>query len=272
MDVFGKKTAAFSTIYWDAFYITFGINLYTSCGYRSFRDAMMVQTVSVLLPALNEEETIGSVIDAVPVKTLNGMGYNTEIVVVDGHSTDRTQEISVGKGARFVLQDGKGKGNALRSAFKANDADILFMMDSDNTYPPVYVIKMLEMLEKEDYDVVMGSRMNGYIEPGAMSTMNYLGNKVLSATANAFFPNGHKCTDVCTGMWGFRSHVIDMLAENLESPHFDVEAEMFAKCIKAGYNVAEMPIRYGRRCTPSKLGSLRDGAKIFKRLWTERFR
>ena len=117
----------------------------------------MVRNISVLLPALNEEATIGSVIDAVPVDLLDGMGFHTEIMVVDGHSTDRTQEISVGKGARFVVQDGRGKGNGLRSAFRVNEGEYLFMMDSDNTYPPVYILRMLEMLDKEGYDVVMGS-------------------------------------------------------------------------------------------------------------------
>lgn len=228
----------------------------------------MSSIVSVLLPALNEEATIGRVIDDLPLGAIRQKGYDTEVMVVDGHSTDRTQEIALSKGARMVLQGGRGKGDALRSAFKTFDGDYLFMLDADNTYPPVYILKMLNQLESGECDVVLGSRMRGYIEPGAMSVMNKFGNRFLSSTANFLFPNGHKATDICTGMWGFRGEVIKDLI--ITADRFEVEAEMYAKCIKMGCTVREIPIRYGRRVAPSKLSSLRDGLKIWRRLIKEK--
>jgi len=228
------------------------------------RDGSMTQKVAVLLPALNEETTIGRVIDDIPLEALEERGYEPEVLVVDGHSTDRTQEIALSKGARMIIQRGRGKGDAIRSAFKEFDGDYLFMLDSDNTYPPMYILNMLNHLDGQGYDVVMGSRLGGYIEPGAMTRVNRFGNVVLSATANAFFPNGHKTTDVCTGMWGFRGDIVKDLV--ITANHFEVEAEMYAKCVKNGYKIGEIPIRYGRRKTPSKLLSIRDGCKIFWKL------
>ena len=123
-------------------------------------------------------------------------------------------------------------------------------------------------MESGTYDVVMGSRLNGIIADGAMTKLNFIGNVALTQTANILFPNGHKVSDVCTGLWGFTDEVIHAL--DLESPHFDIEAEMYAKCVKSGFNVGEINIKYGRRPNSNKLSALKDGAKIWLRLLTER--
>lgn len=224
--------------------------------------------VSVLLPALDEELTIGQVIDDIPKAQLNTMGYNVEVMVVDGHSTDDTRKIAREKGAKLIIQEGRGKGLGVRKAFEEFDGKYLFMMDADGTYPPHHILDMMPILETGNYDVVLGSRLSGNISPGAMSRLNHFGNKVLTGTANLFFPNGHKLTDVCTGMWGFKGEVVKQFS--LTAQHFEVEAEMYAKCIKSGYKVGEVPITYTRRVSPPKLGSLRDGAKIFRRLVGEK--
>jgi dolichol-phosphate mannosyltransferase len=129
---------------------------------------------------------------------------------------------------------------------------------------------MLPLLESEGYDVVLGSRLNGTIHEGAMSRMNYFGNKVLTGTANMLFPNGHKVSDLCTGMWGFRGEVIDKL--NLQAENFDIEAEMYAKCVKMGCKIGEVPIEYKKRVSPSKLSSMKHGLAIGKRLLVEKWK
>ena len=225
-------------------------------------------TITVLLAALNEEETIGTVIRKIPVEELRDRGYSTDIIVVDGHSEDKTQEIAKEKGARLLIQKGFGKGDAVKLGFKKFQGDFLFMLDADNTYSPNYILEFLPYLEQNKYDVLLGSRMNGNIEDGAMSMVNYLGNRFLSKSANMFFPNGHKVTDVCTGFWGFQAYVPKEL--RLESDDFQIEAEMYSKCIKAGFRVGEFPIDYAKRDGKAKLSSMSDGGKIFYRLVKER--
>ncbi len=226
--------------------------------------------VSVILPALDEEPTIGKVIDTIPVKPINNRGYDVDIMVVDGHSTDGTQRIALQKGARLILQKGRGKGLGMKAAFAASRGEFVFMMDSDDTYPADRILDMLSLLESGNYDVVLGSRLDGNIMPGAMSRLNYLGNRVLTGTANLLFPNGHKATDICTGMWGFREDVVKNLS--LEARHFDVEAEMYAKCVKMGYKIGEVPIDYRRRISPSKLSSIKHGFSIARMLWKEKWK
>jgi glycosyltransferase involved in cell wall biosynthesis len=229
---------------------------------------MSINNIAILLPALDEAETIGRVIDKIPKKELAALGYKVDIVVVDGHSKDMTCEIASAMGARLLKQKGIGKGNALQTAFEDFEGRYLFMLDADDTYNPREILRMLPPLENGECDVIMGSRLKGSISPGAMSRLNFIGNIALTQTANILFPNGHKVSDVCTGMWGFTEEVIHAL--DLESPSFDVEAEMYAKCVKSGFNVGEVNIVYTRRITPNKLSSIKDGAKIWFRLLTER--
>jgi len=230
---------------------------------------MSTRKISVILPALDEEKTIGQVIDAIPVEQLKAAGYSVDITVVDGHSKDMTSVIAKQRGARLLVQHGHGKGDAVKSAFEDFDGDYLFMMDADHTYPGDKIPDMLHYLEEDVYDVVMGSRLSGSIQPGAMSRLNYLGNLVLTETANMLYPAERPITDVCTGMWGFDRETIEHLA-SLNSTNFEIEAEIYAKCVRGGYRVGEIPIQYNRRISPAKLSSLKDGTKIFWRLLKER--
>lgn len=225
------------------------------------------KTICILLPALNEAETIGAVIDNIPLSQIKARGYDINIMVVDGHSTDFTGEIAESKGARLLKQPGFGKGDAIQAAFESFEGKFLFMLDADNTYHPREILTMLPLLEN-GYDVILGSRLNGSVKKGAMSTLNYVGNRAISMTANLLFPNGHKVSDVCTGLWGFKDEVIDSL--DLNADDFDIEAEMYAKCIKHGFKVGEIPIYYGCRPNKPKLNSFTDGAKILFRLFKER--
>jgi len=189
-------------------------------------------------------------------------------MVCDCHITDNTRKIARDRGARLILQEGRGKGLGMKAAFQAFSGNYLFMLDSDGTYPGHYILKMLPLLETNKYDVVLGTRLKGYIMPGAMSGLNYFGNKILTEAANMLFPNGHKVSDLCTGMWGFKGDIVRKL--DLEARHFDVEAEMYAKCVKMGCKIGEVPIEYKKREAPSKLNSLRHGISIASRLIKEK--
>jgi glycosyltransferase involved in cell wall biosynthesis len=224
-------------------------------------------TVSVIIPALNEESTISQVIDEIYQAGIQKKGYQVEILVVDNNSTDRTKEIAEEKRVRVVIERIKGKGRAVRTALESVSGNFIFMLDADYTYPATYIPQMLDVLQ-DGHDVVMCSRLKGQIEDGAMSKMNLVGNHLLTWIANKLY--GTRISDLCTGYWGFSRKVIDSL--KLEANGFELEATMFAEIAKRGYRIGEVPIHYRRRISPDKLRSLRDGFKIGRMLIAKRFR
>lgn len=226
-----------------------------------------MKEVSIIFPALNEEETIGKIIDEVPIEEIEGRGYRAEIIVVDNGSTDKTREIAEAKGARVITEPNRGKGRAMRTAFEAVSGDFVFMIDADFTYPATYVPRMLELLEG-GCDVVLGSRLKGQREEGAMSRLNMVGNHLLALLANLLY--GTRVSDPCTGYWGFRGEVPKSL--KLDAVGFELEANMLAEIARKGYRIAELPILYRRRPNQAKLGSLKDGFKIGLTLIRKRFR
>jgi len=214
------------------------------------------ETVAVIIPTLNEECSIGTVIDDVPVSDLLKNGLKSAVYVIDGRSVDHTRDIAVQKGAQVITEQRRGKGVALQTAFRAVDADYVIVVDGDNTYPISLATDMVRLLQTND--VVIGSRLKGFIEPGAMTRLNVLGNTLLTLLARALF--GINVTDVCTGLWGFRGDAIRRL--ELEAKGFDIEADMYSECARKGLRIAEIVIHYRARADKAKLSSLRDGLKI----------
>jgi glycosyltransferase involved in cell wall biosynthesis len=223
--------------------------------------------ISVILPALNEEQTIGRVIDEIPRENIEQTGYEIELLVIDNDSTDRTKEIAEEKGARVIVEPVRGKGRAMRTAFEAVTGEFIFMLDADYTYPATHIPEMLKVLE-EGYDVVLGSRLKGRMEGGAMSRLNLVGNHLLAFLANVLY--GTEISDLCTGYWGLRREVIQDL--KLDATGFELEANMLAEIAKKGYRIGEVPVHYRRRLTYPKLGSVKDGFRIGRMLIKKRFR
>jgi len=215
-----------------------------------------METVAVVIPTLNEERSIGTVIGDVPVGDLLKNGLKTAVYVIDGRSVDHTRDIAVQKGAQIITEKRRGKGVALQTAFRAVDADYVIVVDGDNTYPIGVATEMLRLLQTND--VVIGSRLKGFIEPGAMTRLNVLGNTLLTLLARALF--SINVTDVCTGLWGFRDDAIRRL--ELDAKGFEIEADMYSECALKGLSIVEIPIHYRARADHAKLASLRDGLKI----------
>ncbi|MFC1919415.1 glycosyltransferase family 2 protein [Chloroflexota bacterium] len=230
-------------------------------------DSRYGKKVCIFLPALNEEKAIGGVIDEVPRAKLEERGYEVEILVVDNRSTDGTREVAEKRGVSVITEPRRGKGYAVRTAFKSINSDFVFMLDADLTYPAKYIPQMLELLES-GFDVVIGSRLKGRIEDKAMSKMNLVGNHVLTLTAKLLY--GTSISDLCTGYWGFHQHVVKGLT--LDATGFEIEAKMFAQIARKGHSIAEIPIEYRRTIRPSRLSSLKDGFRIGRVLITERMR
>jgi len=227
---------------------------------------MSSKNLYIILPTLNEEETIGRVIDEIPRDILEDKGYLVKVLVVDGNSTDLTRQIARERGAEVIIEPRKGKGRAMRTAFEQIKADFVFMLDADYTYPAAYIPDMLDMLQ-QGYDVVIGSRLKGERQKGSMSRLNVIGNHLLTLMADVLYLR--RISDLCTGCWGFRGEVIHRL--HLTADGFNFEAELFTQIVKNGCSIGEIPILYRRRPTPAKLSSIKDGLNIGWTLITRRF-
>jgi glycosyltransferase involved in cell wall biosynthesis len=223
------------------------------------------KTICIVIPALNEEGTIAKVIEEIPKRQMESQGCQVRIVVVDNNSTDGTRKIAEVNGAKIIEEPVRGKGRAINTAFRLMNDDFVIILDADYTYPAIYLPQMVQALEQND--IVLGSRLKGKMERGAMTRMNWLGNHLLVFMANVLY--GTRISDLCTGCWGFRKVVVKDL--KLDASGFDLEANLFAQVAKKGYRIAEIPIGYRRRATPSKLHSLRDGFIIGRTLISRRF-
>lgn len=226
----------------------------------------MKHRISIILPAYNEELTIGKVIDEIPRQALEREGYQVDVLVVDNNSSDGTGEIAQEKGARVIIEPRRGKGRAVRTALAQVEADFIFMLDADYTYPATYIPAMLRILE--DFPAVIGSRLKGQQEKGAIRRLNLIGNYLLTWLANILYQT--KISDLCTGYWGFRREVIQNIS--LMADGFQLEAEILARLARKGYAIAEIPICYRRREGKAKLSGLKDGFRIGWMLLARRLR
>ncbi|AIY90793.1 S-layer glycoprotein N-glycosyltransferase AglJ [Geoglobus acetivorans] len=207
--------------------------------------------VRILIPALNEEETIGDVIEG-----FKKQGFS-RITVVDGNSTDRTREIAEERGAEVIVQSGKGKGQAVREAFEILDDDVVVMIDADGTYMPEDVQKLLEPIEKGIADHVVGNRLLNF-EEGAFRKLNLLGNKIINLIFRILY--GVNLQDILSGYRAMTKEVYKNV--NLEKMGFEVETELTVETIANGFRIMEVPIYYRKRRGKTKLKPFSDGYRI----------
>lgn len=226
--------------------------------------------LTLLLPTLDEAEALASVIGRIPRDALESAGYQLRVVVIDGGSTDGTKQIAQSLDCETIQQaGGRGKGNGLREAFQhfiQTDDELLVLMDADGTYRPEEIVDLLEHLMSSDAEIVIGSRMKGTIEPGAMTRRNYVGNRILTWLAVVLY--SRYVSDLCTGYWAFKRAAIEKM--RLNSTGFEIEAEMYTSAVHERINMTEIPIHYDSRIGQSKLGSIRDGIRIAMKLLKRR--
>ncbi|MEM7453691.1 MAG: glycosyltransferase family 2 protein [Planctomycetota bacterium] len=198
--------------------------------------------VSIVIPVYNEENTVARVISRVAALPLN-----TEIIIVDDCSTDRTREILAGleqvPGVKIVLQEkNAGKGAALRTGFEHASGDYVVVQDADLEYDPVDIPKLLVPLIKNEADIVYGSRFIGE-EVQDESWIHRMGNAVLTGASNLF--SGLSLTDMETCYKAFNREVLRDL--KIEQNRFGIEPEITAKLARRGYTFVEVPISYNSR-------------------------
>jgi dolichol-phosphate mannosyltransferase len=209
--------------------------------------------VCVLIPTLNEEESIGSVI-----REFKALGFEN-ILVADGHSSDGTVTRSKAAGAAIFIQSGSGKGQALKEVFEEIKEDYILLIDGDGTYLPGEASILLEPVLQGRADHVVGNRLIN-IKPGALKGLNMFGNKMI----NLFFSTiyGINLGDILSGYRAFTREGIRHL--DLTTPGFEIESEITIESVKKGLRIVELPITYMPRPagTKTKLHPFRDGLKI----------
>jgi glycosyltransferase involved in cell wall biosynthesis len=216
-----------------------------------------------MLPAIDEAEGVAEIIPRIPHSELEKMGWDVSIMVVDGGSSDDTVNISKALGAEVIRQQGTGKGAAMRLGFLhflKSKSDSLVMLDCDGTYHPEQIIDFVKLLQHGE--IVVGDRLKGTIDDGAMTQLNYLGNHLLTWFATALF--GTRTHDLCSGFWAFNRDSLSKL--KLNSMKFEIEAEMFTSCAVEGIEISFVPIKYSKRIGEAKLGSVPDGWIILRKL------
>jgi dolichol-phosphate mannosyltransferase len=211
------------------------------------------QDVCILIPTLNEEESIESV-----VKEFRALSFEN-ILVVDGHSTDATFARAEKAGARVILQSGRGKGQALKEVFEMIEEKYILLIDGDGTYLPSEAIRLLEPVLNGKADHVVGNRLVN-IKGGSLNRLNMFGNRII----NRFFVLIYRIhlNDILSGYRAFTTEGIRSL--DLSMPGFEIESEITIQSVKKGLRIFEVPITYMPRPagTKTKLHPFRDGMKI----------
>jgi glycosyltransferase involved in cell wall biosynthesis len=212
--------------------------------------------VSFLVPAFNEEPTIGEVLDRIA-----DLELDAQVVVVDDGSTDRTAEIAEARGATVIRQANGGKGSAIRAGISAIDGDIAVIQDADMEYDPVEVPDLIEPIVRGVADVVYGSRMRGGKPQRAYLFWHLVGNRFLSLLTSFLYNT--TLSDMETGYKAFRADILRSL--DLTENSFGIEPEITAKICKRKLRIYELPISYyGRTFEEGKKITWRDG---FRAIW-----
>lgn len=218
-------------------------------------------SVKVCVPTLNEEESIGDVID-----NIRDVGY--EPLVIDGGSHDKTREIAKDKMCDVKIQsrDG-GKGAAMKDAFDIIEEDIIVFIDGDRTYEPNHIDRLIKPITDSDYKHVIGSRFSS-MEENAMSRTHIFGNRMINLTFRILY--GSYLIDILSGFRAIKKSDINDL--NIKSDGFDIETELTSLCIKNNIKTTTVPTNYYNRGGYSKLSGFQDGWKIFSRMFECYFR
>ena len=212
--------------------------------------------VSIVMPCLNEVETLATCI----VKAQQALREHKiagEVIVADNGSTDGSQALAMRLGARLVSVAARGYGHALMGGIVAAQGRFIIMGDADDSYDFTAIMPFLTKL-REGYDLVMGNRFTGGIQPGAMPLLHqYLGNPVLTRIGRLFFhsPVG----DFHCGLRGFRTSSV--LAMDLHATGMEFASEMVVKATLLHMRIAEVPTTLSPdgRSRPPHLRTWRDG-------------
>lgn len=199
-----------------------------------------------MICTLNEEPTIGEVID--------GVAPHVDCcLVVDGHSTDRTREVAQEHGARVILDTGRGKGAAIRQAIQVVETDAIVFIDADGSHDPADIPRLYAPVASGEADLVIGDRMAGGSDELSGTFGRFLrltGAAFITVCVNYRF--NVRLNDIQNGFRVIRTDVARAL--NLREDGFTIEQEMVLKALRRGYRVKNVPSHeYARRVGRSRI-------------------
>lgn len=205
----------------------------------------------LVIPTLNEEATIGDVVrETLP--------FVDEVLVVDGHSTDRTRELAEEAGARAVLDPRMGKGAALRYALTATDAEIVVYIDADGSHEASDIPRLVAPIQAGEADLVVGCRMTGgsdELHGDLFKFTRLIGSEIITMTIN--YRWNVRLTDVQNGFRAIRRDV--GLALGMRENRFAIEEEMVMRALRKKYRVVNVSSHeYRRRHGVSRIVLQRD--------------
>ena len=218
--------------------------------------------VSLVIPAKDEETGIGKLIDS-------SKEFVDEIIVVDGHSKDRTREHAISKGVRVVFDNKKGKGDAYKVGIREAMGDIIVFMDADGSHDPAQIPVLVEPLIKDDADFVIGSRHKGGSDEWQGDIDTYLrsiGGGFLTLAINYIWKsNLTECLN------GFRAIKRDAaLRLEVKANDFDIEQHMIVQCLRKKLKIKEVAAHeYERKWGASKLPTYKKAYLFFWRLFLD---
>lgn len=223
-------------------------------------DIAQSPTISVVIPARNEAQNLRHVLPYIPTSV-------SEVILVDGHSTDETIEeaLKLMPSIRVLHQSGRGKGDALRTGFAACTGDIIVMLDADGSADPAEIPRFVEALES-GYDFAKGSR---FLEGGGSVDITRLrrwGNASLSSFVNVLF--GTQFSDLCYGYNAFWKHCLNHVIVDCDG--FEVETQLNLRMHATHMKIAEVPsFEHARIHGQSNLNAARDGWRVLQTILRE---
>ena len=218
--------------------------------------------ISVVIPALDEEKVLRNSVER-SLDTLEEMGFEHEIIIVEDGCTDRTPEIASDLAeehpeVKHIHRDGRqGKGHAIEIGFEKAEGDILAFYDADLSVDPLYLANGVERIEKGS-DLVIGSRM---VEKSDIEDVWF--RKVLRTIYSSYIRTLFRCEimDYQCGFKIFSAESYRKISDSISSEGFFWDTEMIIKMIKNGFNVEEMPVEWVRK-PDSKPGLISTGISL----------
>lgn len=218
-------------------------------------------SISVLIPALNEQVGIKRTISAIPSKKLADEGHELEVIVIDGISTDKTAEVAREMGAKVILEKRRGYGRAYKTGFRAAKGDVIVTLDGDGTYPAELIADYVQLLNEKKLDFITVNRFSK-MENDAMLFSHRIGNRILSFVLSVLY--SVKVKDSQSGMWIMSRRFIDKI--NLVSDDFSLSEEIKIIAFKF-FKAIELDGQYNTRVGKQKLVTFEDGWNNLKYLF-----
>ena len=218
------------------------------------------QSITVIIPCLNEEQGIEKVLRAMP-------DFVDEVIVVDNNSTDRTSEVAAGLGAKVIREEVRGYGRSYKRGFAVATKDLIITLDGDHSYPVDALSYLIEAFLHLNADFLNASRFP-VRDANAMSMRSRFGNLLLALAMSALFFRWVR--DSQSGMWVLRRSILKDM--KLESDGMAFSEEIKIEAIRnPAVRFREISIMYSSRLGESKLNPWRDGVRNLLFLAKKRF-